>query len=581
MNRIFYLFVFCALIHPNMGQSQNVEWAYSFPNPTPMESITAISTNTSNRFAMLGTGNQGTSLDPLNLSASFNSPGNFVACYNENAAVQWVNPTAGNAFGVKLASDGSVYITGTFSGSQDFDPGAGSSVLVSAAGNATYLQKFNSDGSFAWAVQASVDGNPTKIELLADGRAVVAGRSDVSATVTLSNNSTVQLDKGLYLLEVSANGSLDNAFGIAAPDPVAYMYVFDLSSDAASNIYVGGSLDGVADFDLGSGVSSNALTNGYDAFVVKYNASFGLQWFHVFGDNNNPVGWDKTRGISFDNSSNVYLVGEFTWTTDFDQANPGNFVLTSATNSQVPSGFIMKMTSDGAVSWVKKIGNSNDGQAQNYASVALTGIHFQNDFLYTGIEGEGNWDLDPSANNTIVSVGATASPGIGFARYSLEGVLEGGFSIDTALSGAGISSAGFGLLGTNRIVTAGKFSKLMDFNPLSGSLVLQTDPNGPFASFDNDLYIAKYSFDGSVGIASPTVSEQLGIYPNPTEDILFIQVPSGRSIKSVVLYDCQGKQVEFQSLTPMQLNLGHLTQGMYWLSLVFENGEGVKVKVVR
>jgi hypothetical protein len=199
MNRIFCLFVFCALIHHDIGQSQNVEWANSFPNPTPMESITAISTNTSNRFAMLGTGNQGTSLDPLNLSASFNSPGNFVACYNENAAVQWVNPTAGNAFGVKLASDGSVYITGTFSGSQDFDPGAGSSVLVSAAGNATYLQKLNSDGSFAWAVQASVDGNPTKIELLADGRAVVAGRSDVSATVTLSNNSTVQLEKGLYL----------------------------------------------------------------------------------------------------------------------------------------------------------------------------------------------------------------------------------------------------------------------------------------------------------------------------------------------------------------------------------------------
>jgi hypothetical protein len=200
MNRNFYSFIFFTVFQVIPAFSQNLEWAYSFPNPTPLESITAISTNASNRLAIIGTGNQGISLDPINLSSSFNSPGNFVAAFNENAAVQWVNPTVGNAFGVKLATDGSVYIVGSFSGSQDFEPGAGSSLLTAAAGNETYLQKFNSDGSFAWALQAAVDGNPTKIELLSDGRVVLAGRSDVSATVTLGNSYTVSLDKGFYLL---------------------------------------------------------------------------------------------------------------------------------------------------------------------------------------------------------------------------------------------------------------------------------------------------------------------------------------------------------------------------------------------
>jgi len=581
MNRNFYPLIFFIVFQVIPAFSQNLEWAYSFPNPTPLESITAISTNESNRLAIIGTGNQGISLDPINLSSSFNSPGNFVAAYNENAAVQWVNPTVGNAFGVKLATDGSVYIVGSFSGSQDFDPGAGSSLLTAAAGNETYLQKFNSDGSFAWALQAAIDGNPTKIELLSDGRVVVAGRSDVSATVTLGNSSTVSLDKGLYLLEISASGSLDNAYGIAAPNPVAYMYVFDLSTDASNNIYVGGSLDGVADFDLGSGVSENPLTNGYDAYVVKYNADFELQWFQVFGDSNNPVGWDKVRGITLDSNGHLYVAGEFTWTTDFDPANAGNFVLTSASNSQVPSGFILKMSSDGQVTWVKKIGNTNDGVAQNYANVSITDIHFQNNSLFVGLEGEGYWDLDPSANSSVLNVGAVASPGIGFGKYSLDGDYEAGFSIDTALAGAGITSAGFGMLGNNTLATSGKFSKTIDFNPLSSTLLLQTDPNGPFASFDNDLYIAKYSFDGSVGIDQSKELEQVKIYPNPVVEQLYVNTPEGSKIKALELFDAQGKKVSSAGKDKNELNMEPLPLGMYWLSIWFENGQQVLQKVVK
>jgi hypothetical protein len=181
----------------------------------------------------------------------------------------------------------------------------------------------------------------------------------------------------------------------------------------------------------------------------------------------------------------------------------------------------------------------------------------------------------------VLNVGAVASPGIGFGKYSLDGDYQAGFSIDTALAGAGITSAGFGMLGNNTLATSGKFSKTIDFNPLSSTLVLQTDPNGPFASFDNDLYIAKYSFDGSVGIGQSEELELVKIYPNPVVEQLYVNTPEGSKIKALELFDAQGKKVSSAGKDKNELNIEPLPQGMYWLSIWFENGQQVLQKVVK
>jgi hypothetical protein len=525
------------------GFSQALQWAYSFQNPVVLESVTDVASNGTDRFALIGNGNSGISMDPIGGSALYNSSGNFIASYNAAAAIQWIHPAVGSTFGVQLAPNGDVYVCGGFSGTQDFDP-TGGSFQLTATGFDSYLQKFNADGTFAWAVAASAEGTASEIEVLADGRVIVAGRSDVDATVTLSNSSTVALLKGVFVLEISATGSLTYAYSISVPSPVGYGYVYELTSDANNNVYLGGSIDGIGDFDLGAGTANNAATSAYDAYCVKYNSSFQLQWFRQFGDDfTPPTGWDKVRGLAVDAAGNVYAGGEFTWTTDFDIANPGTNVLISDLASQAPSGFLLQWSAAGTLNWVKKIGNNNGGIATESAVVGVTQIALQNNTIYAGFEGWGYWDMDPSANNAILEVGAVASLGIGFGKYSDAGNYLAAFSVDTNAASNGLTTVGMGMLGTDQFVTAGMFGKRIDFDPTGASTFLETDVNGMFYQFDNDLFIAKYGFGGSTAIGDGIAVQTLQLYPNPFQtQFHIVQGTSPRTVH-VRIYDAQGKMV--------------------------------------
>ncbi len=549
------------------GFSQTLHWAYSFQNQTVQETVTDVASNGTERFAIIGSGNAGISMDAIGLSPLYNSSGYFVASYNAGAAIQWINPTVPNAYAVKVAANGDVYVCGGFFGNYDFDPGAGTFMLQSTGLDA-YLQKFNADGTFAWAADASVEGAPVEIEILADGRIIVAGRSDVDATVTLSNLSTVALQKGVFLLEFSAAGSLSNAYSISVPGPTGYGYVYDLTSDADNNIYLGGSLDGIADFDLGSGTASNTATNAYDAYVVKYNASLQLQWFRQFGDDNTPTGWDKLRGLAVDAAGNVFAGGEFTWTTDFDPSNPGTHVLVSDLASQVPSGFLLQWNASGALNWVKKIGNNNGGIAIESADVAVTKIALQNNTIYAALEGWGYWDVDPSANNTILEVGAVGSLGIGFGKYSDAGNYLAAFSIDTNAATTSLRSVGMGMLGTDQFVTAGIFNKQIDFDPTGASTLLQTNVNGAFYEFDNDLFIAKYGFGGSTDLADVRGTKTMRPYPNPFQSRVNVRIAAGASPLWIKLYDAQGSLVTSgQPDDDGSIDTARLPDGFYTLEV--------------
>lgn len=560
-------------------QAQQLEWAYSFRNPLVLEEITSGATNGKNRFALIGMGNQGICMDPIQLNPVYNSPGSFVASYDAQAIIQWIYPVVDQAFSVGVMADGSVVVIGKFSGTKDFDP-SGNIFNLTATGSEVYVQKFMSDGSFAWASSASIDGFPSHLELLSDGRVVLAGRSDGDATVSVGVN-TVQLPKGLFILEFGAGGVLQQAKSVSVPIATHYIYLHDITSDATGNLYLAGSLDGVADFDPGTAGAMNTLTNAYDAFVVKYNSSYQLQWFKTFGDSNTPKGWDKARGIATDASGHVYVVGEFTWITDFDPLNPGTHTLTSDLSAQTPSGFIAKWDASGAFGWVKKVGNTNSGVATNFASVSFSGVYLQNDHLYTALEGYGYWDVDPSAGVKIIEVGGVANLGIGFGKYSLTGDYVDVFSIDTTFTGSGITLSGFGILGSDRWLAAGKFSKLIDFDPGANTKLLQTDITGPFHSFDQDLYVAKYTFGGSIGITSKSEGLTLSANPNPFSDHIALSGGADFTEYKIRLMDIQGRLMDLETGANGYLNTGSMPPGVYILEVQDKHGKVFRKKMIK
>jgi Ca2+-binding RTX toxin-like protein len=105
---------------------------------------------------------------------------------------------------------GNVYTTGHFSGTADFDPGAGTFDLTSAGGDDVFVSKLDADGNFVWADQ-------------------LGGTSD------------------------------DVGRGVAV--------------DGSGNVYTTGYFSATADFDPGAGTFDLTSAGGYDVFVSKLEAA--------------------------------------------------------------------------------------------------------------------------------------------------------------------------------------------------------------------------------------------------------------------------------------------------------------------
>jgi hypothetical protein len=79
----------------------------------------------------------------------------FTAKYSAAGALLWARAFGGPDYdygnGLTVASDGSVYTTGYFKGTADFDPGPGTYNLTSAGLTDVFVSKLDSAGNFVWA----------------------------------------------------------------------------------------------------------------------------------------------------------------------------------------------------------------------------------------------------------------------------------------------------------------------------------------------------------------------------------------------------------------------------------------------
>jgi len=209
----------------------------------------------------------------------------FVARFAANGTVVWVRSAGGTGWeelsGVAQATDGSVRLTGSFSGLSTFGAEGLTPTTLdappSAARNA-FLASYAADGTFAWAKQsASADvGNSSigySVAVGSDGAAVVVGKFllDVSfELVPLTNGGAYDAFIARYL----ADGSLDWALSVSTGGDDAangVSIVPDLT------ILVCGAYSGVVTF--GPGEPNETTLPGstnQDAFVARYNSNGGF-----------------------------------------------------------------------------------------------------------------------------------------------------------------------------------------------------------------------------------------------------------------------------------------------------------------
>ncbi len=290
----------------------------------------------------------------------------FIQVYTsaQPVTLQWAKKIGGTtgdrSRGLTIDAAGNVYTTGFFSGTADFDPGAGVFNLTATTSSDVFVSKLDVAGNFVWAVQfggnSAVGEQGYGVDIDAAGNVYTTGYF----------NGIVDFDPGAGTFNLNAGSARDIFISKldAAGNFVWALQMggnfngnhedwgYDISIDAAGNIYSTGYFRGTADFDPGPGVF-NLISPGGETpqvFISKLDAAGNFIWAKQLGGTLT----DEGRSVTIDAVGNVYTIGSFNGTGDFDPG-AGTFNLTSSGGSDV---FVSKLDAAGDFVWAKKLGGT-------------------------------------------------------------------------------------------------------------------------------------------------------------------------------------------------------------------------------
>jgi hypothetical protein len=391
-------------------------------------------------------------------------------CVAQTPVFEWARGTGGTDLdyspSIKTDQLGNVYTTGTFTGTVDFDTGAGVYSLTSSGIFDAYIKKVDAAGNFLWAHSYGSTGGVQgkSIDIDDNGNVYVAGTFRYAVdfnpgTGTDIITSVTSIDG--FILKLNANGDFRWVKSFAG----RLNYI---SYDGIGNVYTTGWYSNTVDFDPGVGVLSLTSNGGADVFVHKMDTAGTFGWVKTFGGSDN----DNGRALSFDNMGNVHLVGSFKSTVDFD---PGVGVL-NKTSAGDSDAFIQKLDLLGNLVWVKTFGNvGSDG---------ITGIELDNSnhIITTGIF-TGTIDFDP--NPTVTNLTGTGT----YASFIQKLDAAGNFQWVKGFMGTGtdyVRTYGMALDQFDNIYTIGAFNGAIDFDPNASTNIISGSHAGVINKIDNN-----------------------------------------------------------------------------------------------
>ena len=333
-------------------------------------------------------------------------------------------------------------------------------------------------------------------------------------------------------------------------------YGHAITVDHNNNVLVTGYFSGTIDLDPGTDSLNVASTGFNDAFICKLDSAGNLVWGKTFAGTEEQ----KSYAIGTDNAGNVYTVGNFSGTADFNP-NAAAYNLTATSSSDI---YISKLKANGSFSWAKRIGvGGSTGLTYGFSKfygIALdasghsyvTG-HFAGatDFGTDTVTAVNDWDifickLDSNGNyNWVKQMGSSGTDvGMGITTdnngffYTCGGFSQTvDFDLGTAthnltanggnedvyiakyssaanliwvkqIGGAGID-VGYGITTdyVGGVYTVGLFSGAMDFNPDAGVKTLGTT--------GDDVFVERLDNPGTFSLAyvmgSPAINPDEGL----------------------------------------------------------------------
>jgi hypothetical protein len=240
--------------------------------------------------------------------------------------------------------------------------------------------------------------------------------------------------------------------------------------DPSGDVYVVGSFEATADVDPGAGTQTLTSAGQEDMFIAKLNDSGALVWAKRIGG----TSVDEANDVAVDQDGNLYIVGRFDGTVDF---NPGT--ATANLSGSSADGFVLKLESDGDYVWAYDIGSGNSDRAEAVVVDGTNNVIIAGDF-------DGNPDFDPGPGQHNVSSNGDSDP------FYLKLTPGGLFVWVTTFGVAGnVANRDVDVDKDNNIVTHGFFTESINPEPGNSATVIP-------AIAAEDAYTAKINQDGSV-----------------------------------------------------------------------------------
>ncbi len=353
--------------------------------------------------------------DPGPLSFPLSSSGGtdiFVCKFKANGDFAWAVKIggAGGDIGYKLVLDNNenVYVTGSFTGVVDFDPGGGTQNLGTAGVTAGFVLKLNSAGAYQWA--SNIGGGGIGIKLDNAGNILVTG----------SFSGTVDFNPGTAVNNLTAPGTATDVFVCKLNPAGEYVWAVNMGGTGAdvgyaigvdrnNHVYTTGSFSGTADFNPGGGTNDLIAKGGTDVFISRLDASGNFVWAKSIGG----AEADRGSSLTVDSDDKLYIGGEYIGIVDF---NPGSGVK-SDTSWACCNGafgysrdaFVLKLDNAGDFEWFFGI-KSQDGSEQLHS----INMDPDNNLYVTGSFGATANFAPAPASDTLIG----ASDDIFVAKYA-------------------------------------------------------------------------------------------------------------------------------------------------------------------
>ena len=380
---------------------------------------------------------------------------------------------SGTDLGRSICNDGqgNVYVTGSYTGTVDFDPGPSVYTLSSSPYYAScYVLKLNSLGHLLWA--KTIGGTSTSFGN-AEGYCI---KTDPAGNVYLTGifRDNVDFDPGpgTYTLTSTLFATFTcklNAAGLfvwVVQQPLSSSSVrASLDLDNAGNIYVCSTFSNVFDFDPGPVTYTLASAGNTDIFLQALTTNGSLIWAKSFGGTDVD---GTTQIVCSKNSGNIFITGYFRSTADFDPA-ASTYPLTSF---GMYDGFISCLSNSGNFLWAGQFGGLNYESGE---SICLDG----SDNVYVTGGFVGTADFDPGPAQVLLSTSGALEAFV--AKLSATGNLI--YAKQFSVTGASASSAGTSVRtdASGNLYVAGQFNSPTDFDP--GTAVYTLTPLGTRDAF--------------------------------------------------------------------------------------------------